>query len=419
VRRGAVAIVLALGCSDGGVERLRIEFDPPPDFDRGTQLLTLRAPMTTEHYVVEPGDSVQLATQLSEVDAANLEARLFSGTPTELFVRPGPLDEGDVRMPPANAAWSARFDSGAVSAWSTFTPSADAAPGLAFSCPTYVVARIDVAFDELIVGMAADADGSVRIADRFALHRLRDGALQTIDTSTSPLSRFAGSFVGFDDGRVGRLDDPERLSVGATLHLGAPVVDIATGPDGTTAYAITDAGALARYAGGSWTPLGTTDVPGGRYRVTWTSGGGVLVTSERHLIERWRGTERSLEPVSEELGTGVKVMNAVALRERTFLLAVDKDAIRYLLEHDEGAWRPVLTFESVLRDIDHAIAHPRGVLYGGADGRQGFIEPDSGTECSAMRLSRGDVEGMLFLPPNTVLYDVASAELWTAELRVP
>ncbi|MEQ9499113.1 MAG: hypothetical protein RIT81_19685 [Deltaproteobacteria bacterium] len=414
MRRGALTFVLAaFGCG-GGEDRVRVEFDPPPDFDKGTQVLTLRAPTNTEHYVVEPGDSVQLATQLSELDDADLEARLFSATPTELFLRPGPLAEGEVRLPPADAAWSARIEDGAVSAWA---PGADAAPAFAFSCPSYVVERVDVELNDLIVGMAADADGAVRVADRFTLHRLLDGTLQTIDTSTSPLSRFVDSFVGFDDGRVSRLDDPQRLTVGATMHLGAQVVDIAASSDGTTAYAITEDGALGRYAEGAWAPLGATEAPSGRYRLTWSSQG-VLVTSERDRVERWRGTERSVEPVSEDLGAGVKVMNAVAFRERTFLLAVDKDAIRYLLEHDEGAWQLVLTFESVLRDIDHAIAHPRGVLYGGADGRHGFIEPNSATECSAMRLSRGDIEGMRFLPPNTVLYDVASAELWTAELRV-
>ncbi len=423
MRRGALTLVLAaLGCSGDEVQRVRVEFDPPPGFEAGTQLLTLRAPSGAEHYVVEPGGSVQFATQLMELERADLESRLFHSTPTELFLRPGPIEEGEVRLPPASATWSARFEAGAVSPWSMSEPGTGDDLALAFECPTYVVRTVHDDFDELLVGLVAAPDNSAWIADRFALHRWRDDTIETIDTSTTPLSRIVGagaSFVGFEDGRVGRLEDPDRLRVGTTLHLGAPIVDIAVSPDGATAYAIAEDGSVGRFADGTWTRLDSTRVASGKYRLTWTAEGDVLVTSRGDTVERWRGLERTEEPVAADLGLRPRVMNAVAYRDRTFVLAADRDAIPYLLESEGGVWRPVLTFETVVRETDHAIAHPRGILVGGGDGRQGFVDPDNGIECSAMRLSRGDVEGMVFLSEDTVLYDIASAEVWAVQLRGP
>ncbi len=420
MRRLALTLALvAAACGDGAGDTI-VTFSPPPGFDVGTELLTVREDgVPRARYILRAGETFD---RIEAGVGATLEALLFDEPPELLLVRSGPVDEGRLRLPTPRAGFSATLAE-TVSSWEP-TPLLEATPSVAFACPALTWRRIEIGqrVAGRIVGVVAQDDGSALFADRRNLFALRDGRVELVATTTRAIDRLVVDgtpFVGLDGRYVARLTDPAQLTLADAYDLGHVLDDVAANDAGTAAYAISERGTVARLAEGTWEHVDPGRTSDGRQRLLWVGNDEVLGMARASVVQRWRRGVRSEEALDEAL-EGAEVVAGVATGGRTLVLAKSGTAARHALERIGDVWTIAFSFdEAVIQDITHGTAHPFGLFYGGQQGPVGFMALFGGRDveaCPVDAFTNDDIRGMAFLPPNQLVVIAGESQLWTIEV---
>ncbi len=404
MRRGAL-ILLAVSFACGGSDAPRlVEFAPPPEFTRGTELLALRE--LQKRYVIAPDESLTTAP-LTVADEVTLDVTLFDASPEALLLEPGllPTDRPfQVRLPRPARAWTTRFDGDAVAPWTEATPTQTLLP---FDCPAFAVAPIDTQLDGGFSGVVTLGEDEALFADRHTIYRWRPDAIEVVVTTTRAIDRLGGSrppIVGLDDRYAAPLGDD--FTFGVEIDLESPLADVAEAPLDDATFVVARRGRAATFVDGAWRMLEPSVSQKEIRSLTWVAEDQVVLTSNEPFVEWWTGDVRSTVGFEEALEIDY-VSSAVQTEEGLVVSATTKIFERLFLGRDADTWRLLTNNSSLLYHPIRMVAHPRGVIYGGTRGLHGFLAPYEDVQCNFERFTQEDILVSTFVPPRTLLFGTA------------
>lgn len=402
-----LVLLVAAGCGDRAQV---VEFDYPPGFENGTQMLAVARgdDVFDEFYAVPVGEPFRIGEPLARDETARLEAWMYSASIDLLPYEPGAVFNAEGERSPApdpNGVFVRSFADGDLSDWEVgaqtaklFIPEAP--------CPQPELQTIDLGLpDRDIVAFAGLIDArTVRLGTSSEIvDWSRTG---TISVATATVGGFASgavvedgdTWLAFHDGRLGRMVSGEPLTLVDRHHLGEATVAMSASPNGRYVLAYGLEGRLARFADGEWEDLGTF----GAFRreerelLVMNDGTSYWVTDSKvedgeltapPVVGVYRNGQVFEEPV---VANATVRMGAIGWFGGRVLAAGRVDGappvIMFFERNENGTWTETLRFTSTLHHVSKLVSASPDLLYAGGDGTFGMIRED-GSRCVFPRLS--------------------------------